>query len=181
MKIVKIKTNQMVFAAVCIALGMVLPYLTGQVPAIGSMLLPMHIPVLLGGFICGGPLGLLIGFILPLLRSLILTMPPLYPVAVAMAFELAAYGLMTGILFSVLPKRPVYVYANLIVSMLVGRIIWGAARLILFWISGGAFTWQLFKTGAFINAWPGIAIQLIIIPPIVIALMRANLIKYENG
>lgn len=175
-----ISTRQLVSAAVCIALGMVLPYLTGQIPAIGNMMLPMHIPVLLAGFVCGGPLGLIVGFILPLLRSLTLSAPPFYPTAVSMAFELAAYGLMTGVLFKLMPKKPVYLYVNLILSMLVGRVIWGAARLVLFWISGGAFTWQIFLAGAFINAWPGIIIQLVIIPPIVVALMRANLIRHEQ-
>ncbi|MGI6333834.1 MAG: ECF transporter S component [Saccharofermentanales bacterium] len=177
MKSTSLTTRKLVFAAVALALGMVLPFLTGQIPAIGSMLLPMHIPVLLAGFVCGGPLGMAVGFILPLLRSLTLTMPPLYPAAVAMAFEMAAYGLLTGVLYKLLPKKPVFLYVNLIVSMLLGRLVWGAARLILFWISGGSFTWQIFLAGAFLNAWPGILLQLIIIPPLVVALTRARLIS----
>lgn len=175
----KMTTRKLVFAAVCIALGMVLPFLTGQIPAIGSMMLPMHIPVLLAGFVCGGPLGMAVGFILPLLRSLTLAMPPIYPVAVAMAFEMAVYGLITGLLFKALPRKPVYLYLSLVIAMLAGRVIWGAVRLVLFWISGGAFTWQIFLAGAFINAWPGIILQLIIIPPLVVALTRARLIQDE--
>jgi thiamine transporter ThiT len=86
-------TKKMVLSALFIALGLVLPFFTGQIPQIGSRLLPMHIPILLCGFVCGAPFGLAAGFITPLLRSLIFGMPPMMPTAVAMAFELAAYGL----------------------------------------------------------------------------------------
>ena len=83
---------KMIQAALFLALAYVMPFLTGQIPEIGSMLCPLHIPVLLCGFICGAPWGLAVGFIAPLLRSLILGMPPFFPKAVCMAFELAAYG-----------------------------------------------------------------------------------------
>lgn len=76
---------------------LVLPFFTAQIPSIGSMLLPMHIPVLICGFVCGGPYGLLVGAIVPLLRSVMFGMPPML-VAIPMAFELAAYGFMTGFL-----------------------------------------------------------------------------------
>ena len=88
-----------------LALAYVLPFLTGQIPEIGSMLCPMHIPVLLCGFVCGAPYGLVVGFIAPMLRSLTLGMPPLFSTATAMAFELAVYGLVAGLLYKALPKR----------------------------------------------------------------------------
>ena len=92
--------KNLTLTAFFIALGIVLPFLTGQIPRFGSMLLPMHIPVFLCGLICGWPYGLAVGFILPLLRSLLFSMPPMYPVAIAMAFELATYGFVAGILYS---------------------------------------------------------------------------------
>ena len=49
------------------------------------MLLPMHLPTLLCGFLCGGPWGAAVGFLAPLMRSAILGMPPPFPTAVAMA------------------------------------------------------------------------------------------------
>lgn len=79
-------------SAMFLGLAIVLPFLTGQIQVVGKMLLPMHLPVLLCGLICGWQYGAVIGFITPIMRSLIFGMPPLYPTALAMAFELAAYG-----------------------------------------------------------------------------------------
>ena len=95
--------RRMVFAALCLALALVLPFLTGQIPQVGSALCPMHIPVLLCGFLCGWPWGLAVGFIAPLLRSVIFGMPPMVPAAVAMAFELATYGAVAGFLYRKFP------------------------------------------------------------------------------
>ncbi|MDI9464411.1 MAG: ECF transporter S component, partial [Bacillota bacterium] len=86
-------TRNLVLAAFFVALGLLMPFFTAQVPALGARFLPMHLPVLLGGFILGGPLALVVGLITPLLRSFLFGMPPMFPTAVAMAFELAAYGL----------------------------------------------------------------------------------------
>lgn len=49
----KEQIQNMVLSALLLAIGLVLPFLTGQIPEIGSALLPMHIPVLICGFICG--------------------------------------------------------------------------------------------------------------------------------
>ena len=97
--------RHMVYAAVCLALCMVLPFLTGQIPQIGSALSPMHIPVLLAGFLCGPWWAALVGLIAPVLRSLLFSSPALYPMATAMSFELAAYGACSGALYRLLPKE----------------------------------------------------------------------------
>jgi thiamine transporter ThiT len=170
----KTYVGKLVTASLFLALALVLPLLTGQLQQLGAKLLPMHIPVLLCGFICGWQYGLVVGFTAPLLRSAIFGMPVLYPVSVAMAFELAAYGFFTAILIKCLPKRAYSVYIALISSMLLGRAVWGIARLAMFGIRGTAFTWSLFAAGAFADALPGIIIQLIVIPPLVIALRRAE-------
>ena len=154
---------------------MVLPFVTGQVPEIGSMLCPMHIPALLCGFMCGWPWGLAVGFIAPLLRSVLFGMPPLFPTAAAMAFELAVYGGMAGLLYQLLPRKAWITYAVLIVSMIAGRIAWGAVRVILAGLSGSSFTWALFLAGAVTDAVPGIIMQLALIPVLVIAMDRAGL------
>lgn len=137
----------------------------------------MHIPVLLCGFICGWPYGLIIGLVLPVFRSMLFGMPPMFPTAVAMAFELAAYGLMTGLLYKLLPKKNVSIYASLILSMVCGRIVWGIVSFFLYGLNETAFTWETFISGAFLNAIPGIVIQIIIIPVVVIALSKAKLIE----
>lgn len=170
-------TKKMVYAALLLALGLVLPFLTGQIPSIGSQLLPMHIPVLLTGFICGWPYGLAVGFITPLLRSVLFGMPPLFPVAMAMAFELATYGVLTGLIYSALPKKPWSVFASLVTAMIGGRLVWGSAMYFLLASRGGAFTQKAFLAGAFVNAIPGILVQLLLIPILVLTLERAGFIS----
>ena len=171
-------TKNLVLSAMFLALGMVLPLLTGQIQQIGSMLLPMHIPVLLCGFICGWPYGLAVGFILPLLRSVTFGMPPMYPVAIAMAFELATYGFVSGFLYARCRKHSLLaIYACLIAAMIAGRLVWGAAEIVLLGLKGNAFTWQAFLAGAVLNAIPGIIVQLILIPAILLALKKAKLIR----
>lgn len=174
----KKQTRNLVLSGMFLALCLLLPLLTGQIREIGNMLLPMHIPVLLCGFICGWPFGLAVGFVAPLLRSLIFTMPPMFPLAASMAFELAVYGMVSGLLYKHLPKKIPYVYAALVIAMIVGRIVWGGVS-VLFWsINGTVFTWEIFASGAVLNAIPGIAIQIVLIPVIIIALRKAKLIEY---
>ncbi len=167
-------TNKLVLAAMFLALALLLPFLTGQIPEIGSMLLPMHIPVLLCGFFCGWPYGLAVGVISPLLRSLLFGMPPMYPTAVAMVFELAIYGLMTGLLYKRFPKNIGFCYLTLLISMIAGRVVWGAVSFALYGLSGTAFTMDIFMAGSVIKALPGIAVQLVLIPALVMALDRTK-------
>lgn len=173
-----LNTKKLVLAALFLAMGMVLPFITGQIPQIGSMLLPMHIPVILCGFVCGWQYGLLVGFISPLLRFVLFGMPPLFPVGIAMAFELAAYGILVGLVYHKLKQTDVKgLYMALIIAMIGGRAVWGLVMVLLTGISGGVFSWQLFMAGAFINALPGIILQLVIIPVIMLALERTHLIE----
>ena len=158
---------KMVLAAFFLALAYVMPFLTGQIPEIGSMLCPMHIPVLLCGFICGWPWGLAVGLIAPLLRSLTLGMPPLFPTAVCMTFELATYGAVAGLMHKLLPRKKPYIYASLLIAMLVGRLVWGISLFACMGINGGSFTFAAFIAGAFTNAIPGIILQIVLIPILV--------------
>ena len=169
----RIHIQKLVLAALCLALCMVLPFLTGQIPEIGSMLSPMHIPVLLCGFICGPVWAALIGAVAPLLRFALFGMPPLFPVGAAMCFELAVYGLVSGLLYGLLPKRKASIYVSLLAAMLVGRIVWGAVRLIISGVGGSAFTWAAFLSGAFTSVIPGIILHIVLIPLLVIALESA--------
>ena len=170
-----LRIRKLVYAALYLAIAMVLPFITGQIPEIGAMLSPMHIPAFLCGFMCGWPWGLAVGFIAPLLRSFLFGMPALMPAAVAMAFELAVYGAAAGLLYRLLPRKKWSVYSALVIAMILGRAVWGAARLVLAGLSGSSFTWALFLAGAFTNAVPGIIMHLILIPVLVIAMDRAGL------
>lgn len=172
--------RQLVLAALFLALGILMPFLTAQNPSLGNKLLPMHIPVLLCGFICGWQYGLIVGLILPVFRSMLFGMPPMFPHAIAMSFELATYGCITGLMHKLLPKRNAFVYVSLITSMICGRIVWGIVSFFLYRLDNTAFTWEIFMTGAFINAIPGIVVQIIIIPIIIVALARAKLLESVN-
>lgn len=164
-----------VFAAACLALCMVLPFLTGQIPQIGSALSPMHIPVLLAGFLCGPWWALAVGAVAPLLRFALFGMPPIFPTGAAMCFELAAYGLFAGLLYARLPKKTSSIYVSLIAAMLLGRVVWGVAMVVISGVTGSAFTWAAFMAGAFVNAIPGIIVHILLIPVIVMALRKAKL------
>ena len=170
---------KLVYAAVCLALAMVLPLLIGQIPQIGQALSPMHIPVLLCGFLCGWPYGLAVGFIAPLLRGAIFGMPALMPNGISMAFELATYGCLTGILYRCLPKKIPSIYVALIIAMIGGRIVWGIARYVLAGLTATEFPMSAFIAGALTNAIPGIILHIILVPAIVIALRKANLVPNE--
>ena len=160
-------------SALCLALAYVLPFFTGQIPQIGAMLAPMHIPVLLCGFLCGWPWGLAVGALAPLTRSLILGMPKLFPSAVCMCFELAVYGAVAGLLYRLLPRKKGYIYVALLGAMVAGRLVWGAAMWVCMGLTGGSFTLAAFMAGAVTNAIPGIVLQIVLIPVLVMVLERS--------
>ena len=166
------KIRNLVLAAMFLALCLLLPFLTGQIPQVGNALSPMHIPVLLCGFLCGWPFGLVVGAAAPLLRFSLFGLPPLFPTGIAMCFELAVYGTVSGICYRFFPKKPIYIYLSLLISMLAGRVVWGAVRWILALLFGLEFTFQMFLAGAFVTAFPGILCHLLLIPLIVIPVGR---------
>lgn len=156
-----------------LGLGIVLPFITGM--SLGSILSPMHIPIILCGFICGYKYGLLVGIICPLLRCVLFGMPQFYPTAISMSVELGLYGLSSGLLYKKFKncKLPfiAIIYITLVSSQIIGRLGWGLVRFILGTIDkSNVFTFKTFIEGAFIIAWPGIVIQLIIIPILVVSL-----------
>ena len=170
--------RKLTYAALCLALALVLPFLTGQIPEIGSMLCPMHIPALLCGFLCGGPWGLAVGGIAPILRSLLFSRPPMFS-AIPMAFELAAYGAVAGILYRCLPRRKGRIYISLIVAMIAGRLVWGVVQVVMMGMQGSVFTMEAFLAGAITTAIPGIILQLVLIPAVVVALEKAKMIPED--
>ncbi len=176
-----LKTRNLTLTAMFMALGLVLPFFTGQIPKIGNMLLPMHIPVFLCGLICGWRYGGAVGLILPIMRHMLFGMPVLFPTGIAMSAELFTYGLVAGLLYSMSKWQCVRaLYRAIISAMLIGRFVWGGVNVILFGFSGKGFTWQMFMVGAFINAVPGIVLQLILIPAIMVALDRTKLVLFRK-
>lgn len=171
-KTIRNKMYPMVLSGMFLALALVLPFLTGQIPQIGGALCPMHLPVLLCGFFCGPWYAFCIGLIAPLLRFAMFGMPPIMPTGIGMCFELAAYGLVSGLLYTALPRRRGSIFIALITAMIAGRIVWGCTRALLFGVGDFKFGWEAFIAGAFINAIPGIILQLVLIPIIVASLEK---------
>ena len=173
--------HTLVLSAMFLALGLVLPFFTGQIPQVGGMLLPMHLPVFLCGLICGWQYGAAVGFVTPLLRMSLFGMPPLLT-AVAMAFELAAYGGVAGFLYSRSRWQCVIaLYRSLLIAMVAGRLVWAAVRVVMTGVAGEPFTWQIFLAGALLNAIPGIILQLVFIPAVMVALDRAGMVPFRRG
>jgi riboflavin transporter FmnP len=174
------QVKKMVLAALFLALAYVMPFLTGQIPEVGARLCPLHIPVILCGFICGPAWGAAVGFIAPVLRSLILGMPPLFPTALCMTFELAAYGAVTGLMHRILPKNKGSIYLSLLTAMVAGRVIWGAAMFVCMGATGGSFPFAAFLAGAVTNAIPGIAVQIVLIPILVMVLESPKVLNIKD-
>ena len=164
------QTKRLVLSGMFLALCMVLPFLTGQIPKIGSALSPMHIPVLICGFACGGVYGAAVGFIAPFLRNLMFHMPPILT-AVAMA----VYGLVAGLLYKKLQKTVLNLYLSLVAAMLLGRIAWGITRFVIAGLAGTEFSFAMFLSGAFVQAVPGIICHIVLVPLVVLALKKAKL------
>ncbi len=160
--------RKIILSAIFLSLGMVLPFLTGQIKEIGDTLLPMHIPVMLCGLICGGKYGFVVGVILPFLRAITVGMPPIYPNAVWMSLELATYGMVIGFLYGTFQKKQLWwLYCSLLTSMICGRIVWGVTKVVLLGIAGKTFTIYAWITGGLLDSLPGIIMQLILIPVII--------------
>ncbi|MBQ7785636.1 MAG: ECF transporter S component [Clostridia bacterium] len=171
----KLSVRRLTLSAMLLAVGMLLPFLTGQIQHIGNMLLPMHLPVFVCGMICGPMWGLAVGAVLPVLRSMVFGMPVLMPAAAAMAFELAAYGFVSGMLRRRLPKTLPMLCVSLVSAMLLGRIVWGLVSIPVYGLASKSFSWQIFAANGFVNAVPGMILQLIAVPAIVSALEKARL------
>lgn len=162
------KAQKITYASMFLALGLVLPFCTGQIPMIGKMLCPMHLPVLLCGALLGPTYGGFVGFVCPLLRSFIFGMPVIFPTAIVMAIELMSYGVLIGIFFKI-TKR---ILPSTILAMLGGRVVYGLTYVVLAILFQIPYSVDAFLAGAFLNAWPGILLQIICVPTLINLLMK---------
>jgi len=167
-------TRKLVISALFMALGFILPFFTGQIQQFGSMLCPMHFPIILCGFICGPVWGFAVGFLTPILRGLIFGMPSFPLMAIPMAFELCTYGLVAGLLYQVLKKNLTCTYIALVSAMIAGRLVWGIVRFLMIGATGTEFSLSIWLAGTVFSSIPGIILQLILIPIIITALQKSG-------
>lgn len=171
-------TKKMTAAAACMAIGLLLPFITGHIQVIGQMLSPMHLPIFICGMLCGWKWGAAAGAVTPLLRHFLFQMPPM-PGALFMAFELAAYGAVSGLVLSFLMRKDGRkepssgtILLSLICAMLCGRVVYGIVRYLFSGFHGTTFTFSMWLTAEFAGTWPGMLLQLILIPLLVRRLWR---------
>ena len=173
--------RNLTMAAVCVALCVVLPIAFHSIPDAGTVFLPMHIPVLICGMICGWPYGLLCGLMGPLVSSALTGMPPI-AILPAMMVECGTYGMVSGLVLKVVHTQRTYadLYIAQIMAMLAGRVVSGIAKALIFSPGMALSAWV---TASFITALPGILIQLIFLPSVVCTLMKAKVIpqRYAKG
>lgn len=172
----KTSTRKLTLSALFLALGLVLPLITGQIPQIGKMLLPMHIPVLLCGLACGWPYGLVCGLLGPVLSG-VLTGMPSPAVLPGMMVECGVYGLVSGLMMQLVHTKKLYadLYISQITAMLLGRILSGVCKALIF--APATFTVAAWATTSFVTGLPGIVIQLVLLPTLVVALTKARLLR----
>lgn len=158
------KVKKTVYGALFLALGVLLPTVFHITGINGKMFLPMHYTVFLAGLFLGRRYGAVIGVLTPLLASLMTGVPVLFPTGVLRMAELATYGACSGCLYQ---SRKQNIYVALVLSMLLGRLVYG----LCYWLLGlvvpqVTFALQAFLVSMFITALPGIAIQMILLPPV---------------
>lgn len=178
------KTKNMILAAMFMAIAVILPLFTAQLKSLGNALLPMHFPVMLCGFVCGWKYGLAVGFIAPLFRGAVFGMPILFPNAVWMAFELGTYGAVCGFMYSHIKSDSLLKpYVSLVSAMIAGRVVWGIVKALILGFGGQLFTIKMFIAGGVLNAVPGIILQIVLIPPIVIMVnkRRKHWVSAKDG
>ncbi len=176
---IKNYSKRIVIAGLMLAMGIILPFATAHGFGMsGNILLPMHVPVLLCGFFCGPLFGFLCGLVLPFLNSILTGMPVMYPMAVIMTFELSTYGFATGFLYKLLGYKKNYavLYSVLISAMLFGRIFYGICVWLLLFFNAKLGNFSVIASA--VTGLPGIIIQLLLIPPIVMR-VRKSFEKYN--
>lgn len=169
------QVKRLVFAGLCAALGVVLPIAFHSVQNAGAIFLPMHIPVLLCGLICGWPYGLACGVLAPLLSHLLTGMPPA-AILPGMLIELAVYGLVSGLMMKRIRigKYLWDIILSLIIAMILGRVTYGVLNSFIF--MAGKYSLSIWLSAAFVTGLPGIAIQIVLIPALVLALEKAKIV-----
>ena len=152
--------KNLAFCALCIALCVVLPMAFHAIANAGPIFLPMHIPVLLCGLACGWPYGLVCPAVLP-----------------GMMVECGVYGLVSGLMMQAVHTKKLYadLYISQITAMLLGRILSGVCKALIF--APATFTVAAWATTSFVTGLPGIVIQLVLLPTLVVALTKARLLR----
>lgn len=170
---------KIIFTGLCIAIGFLFVQFCKVIPIAnaGSILLPMHISVLICGLVCGVRYGMIAGISLPLVTFLLTGKPIIYPIGLSMMFELATYAIVISLVYQATKGK---IFISLLVSLIAGRIVYGIVATVLFSFTNIPFGFSIFITSTVITAFPGILIQLILIPILWTALKNAQINKVTS-
>lgn len=169
-------TKRLVIAGLFLAIGVLIPSIFHTVGIAGTVFLPMHIPVLLGGFLLPPHLALILGMVTPLLNSMVTGMPQLFPIGLIMIFELGFYGFIASILYRKLRMPSIL---SLIFSMFVGRIVAGLIVFILATFFQVQMDPILYIIGGASTGLPGIIIQLVLVPTLIHSIVKYTTIDLD--
>lgn len=170
------KTRKITYSALFLALGVIFPQIFHLFGGTGPVFLPMHIPVLLSGFFLGGTSAALVGFITVLISAALTGMPQV-PILYFMLVEVTVYGLAAGLAYR---KLRLNVYVSLISAMIVGRLALSLSVFTLQPLLGLKLSPLGYITGALTQGLPGIILQLIFIPIVVLSIERAGF-KFDES
>ena len=165
----KFTTKEIVLSGLLLATGIILPMLFHMFGMTGPIALPMHIPVLIGGFLLSPQLALLLGIITPVISGMLTGMPVMFPMGIIMAVELGIYGLTASLMTR---KLKLTAIPSLIISMITGRIAAGLTVAFLVQLFGVKMNPVTYVRGAIVTGLPGIIIQLIFIPTLIYAINK---------
>jgi len=170
------RLRHLVLNAMIMALGLTLPMAFHAV-GLGSKFTPMLLPLLLNGFL--SPLGwaVLIGGLTPLVSSLTTGMPPLYPpVAVVMSVECMVLAATARFVYCATRGR---VWPAAVAAVVCGR----AVSLSLSWLVASYLDLpqRLSVAASFVQGLPGIALQLSVVPLIVVLIHRRGGLLFEDA
>ena len=77
------------------------------------------------------------------------------------------------------PKKNRYIYITLLLAMTSGRLVWGIVRYIFAIWFGIEFSFSIFVSGAFLTSVPGMILQIILIPAVIMILKKAGVMENE--
>ncbi|HHX28438.1 MAG: ECF transporter S component [Bacillota bacterium] len=154
------------------AMGIVLP-MGFHAVGMGRTFLPMHIPVLLAGIYVGWRSGLAVGVATPALSGLLTGMPPFVPpTAFAMMVELPVYGVLVALFYRRMRLHPAWAVT---LAALAGRVVYGLIGYSVFPLMGLPGVSPLYPVTAGLAASiPGVLLQIVLVPVIVIRLKPAE-------
>ena len=99
----------------------------------------------------------------------------MYPTAIAVAFEMGTYGLIAGALYAKSKRKSIpALYFSMLVAMILGRCVRCVSEIVLLGFAGNTFVWKVFFSGVILNAIPGILLQLVIVPAVLLLIRKVK-------